>query len=109
LCILLLAANAHAAPRARAPHPAHSRHTSVTLKKVEPGISRGHRTVEGGDPADDAAEELGSIVQRPDSTGVHDSVAASAPAGKSIPAPHPDTALCSSLPRRLSSPRAPPA
>jgi len=109
LCVLLLATNAHAGTRTRSPHSAHSRHTSVSLKHVEPGISRGTRTVYGGDPADDASEELGSVVQRPDSASLRDPLAATASAGKIIPSPHPDTALCSILPRKLSSPRAPPA
>jgi hypothetical protein len=109
LCILLLAANAHAAPRAHSPHRAHSRHTAISLKHVEPAISQRHRTVEGDDPADDAGEELGSVVQRPDSTDSYHSVAATAPTRKIIPAPHPDTALCAALPRSLSTPRAPPA
>jgi hypothetical protein len=104
-----LVPNAHAGLRAQSPHSAHSRHTSVSLKHVEPGISRGTRTVYGDDPADAAGDELGSIVQRPDSASLRDPMAATASAGKIIPAPHPDTALGSALPRQLSSPRAPPA
>lgn len=88
---------------------AHHGFTKVRPRRSAPGTIKAPpaRTVDKDDPADDASEDLGSLLPSPEPLNARDA-AADAAADRIVPAPHPDASLPSVLPRDLSTPRAPP-
>lgn len=98
-----------------------------TLRVWKPDVTRGfrrihpHRRATGtlkvpaekalheDDPADDATEDLTSVLQSRDSVTTRDPVAAEPSSTGTLPAPHPDAALVSTPSLDPSTPRAPPA